>query len=211
MKTLLYLSLTIISWTYSLSGKSQSQEIQQLLLNIQKLEQLKSILAQMKQGYSVISGGYERIKGLTKGNFDLHKDFLDKLLQVSPTVRNYYKVGQIINIQRSILSQCSRLRFISQNSQSFAPAEQRYLSGVQENLLQATLKQLEALAMLLTNSQLRMSDGERLAGIDQVYRTVQDQLAFIQTFNSRSTLLRAGRAAEQVDIKSARRLHRVTP
>ena len=195
----------------SLKCKSQSQEIQQLLLNIEKLEQLKSILSQMKQGYSIISAGYERIKGLAKGNFDLHKAFLDKLLQVSPTVRNYYKVTRIISTQRSVLSECTRLRQLSQNNQAFAPTEQRYLSGVQGNLLQATLKQLEALAMLLTNNQLRMSDGERLAGIDRIYGSVKDQLAFIQNFNAHSKLLGAGRQMEQTDVNSSRRLHQIEP
>lgn len=45
---------------------AQSQEAQQLLLNVEKLSQLKQILTDMKKGYQVISTGYNTIEGLSK-------------------------------------------------------------------------------------------------------------------------------------------------
>ena len=39
------------------------------------------------------------VKDMTEGNFSLHKTFLDALMQVSPAVKNYKRVGDIINYQ----------------------------------------------------------------------------------------------------------------
>ena len=67
--------------------KAQSYEAQQLLLDVQKLSQLKQMLADLKKGYEVLYEGYTNIKNISKGSFDLHQAFLDGLLEVSPAVK----------------------------------------------------------------------------------------------------------------------------
>ena len=71
----------VILWLFliSFSGQvvAQSTEIQQLLLNVEKLAQLKKILSNMKKGYEIVSNGYNTIKDISKGNFNLHEAFLD--------------------------------------------------------------------------------------------------------------------------------------
>ena len=76
--------LWVILYSYSGQVVAQSTEIQQLLLNVEKLAQLKKILGNMKKGYEIISTGYNTIKDISKGNFNLHEAFLDALMQVSP-------------------------------------------------------------------------------------------------------------------------------
>src|SRR4051812_4125515 len=82
----------------STQSKAQEQEIQQLLLDVEKLAQLKNILTDLKKGYEILSGGYQTIKNISEGNFNLHQTFLDGLLQVSPVVRNYKRVADIISL-----------------------------------------------------------------------------------------------------------------
>src|SRR5690606_33421208 len=87
------------------STQGQVQESMQLALNIEKLAQFKQILSNMKKGYEALSGGYNTIKGISQGNFKLHQAFLDGLMQVSPTVRNYRKVGEIVNYQVTLVNE----------------------------------------------------------------------------------------------------------
>ena len=51
----------------------QAQELEELALDIEKLAQFKQILSDMKKGYTILSGGYNTIKNLSQGNFNLHK------------------------------------------------------------------------------------------------------------------------------------------
>jgi outer membrane lipoprotein-sorting protein len=44
----------------SCSAFSQSQEAQQLLLNVEKLAQLKQILKDLYKGYEIVSKGYNQ-------------------------------------------------------------------------------------------------------------------------------------------------------
>src|SRR6266542_6719166 len=83
----------------TLTVQAQSAEIQQLLLDVQKLSALKGILNDMYKGYEIVSNGYETIKNISEGNFNLHEAFLDGLLAVSPAVQNYKRIANIINNQ----------------------------------------------------------------------------------------------------------------
>ncbi|MFX9630904.1 hypothetical protein ABTO69_20345, partial [Acinetobacter baumannii] len=58
-------------------GKAQSDEVQQLLLNVEKLAQFKKILQNMYDGYKLLHKGYTAVKNISEGNFSLHKTFLD--------------------------------------------------------------------------------------------------------------------------------------
>src|SRR5690606_24071312 len=97
----IWLSILIIGT--NLSVKAQSKEIQQLMLNYEKLTQLKNILTDMKKGYQVVSNGYTAIKDISEGNFNLHDAFIEGLLSVSPAIKNYKRVPDIIQYQKYII------------------------------------------------------------------------------------------------------------
>jgi len=96
--------ILLLSAIISRTVQAQSEELQQLALNIEKLAQFKKILSDMKKGYEILNGGYNTIKDLSEGNFSLHKTFLDGLMAVSPSVQRYKKVSDIISYQKSILT-----------------------------------------------------------------------------------------------------------
>jgi hypothetical protein len=84
---------------------SQSQEAEQLLLDVEKLTQLKQILKDLYKGYEIVSKGYNTIKDISQGNFNLHKTFLDGLLDVSPAVKKYKRIIDIISLQSSLVKE----------------------------------------------------------------------------------------------------------
>ncbi len=186
---------------------AQSQEIQQLLLNIEKLSQFKEILKDMKKGYEILTKGYKSVKDLSQGNFTLHKTFLDALMQVSPVVRNYKKVGDIINNQILLLKESKTAfnRFSKNNS--FNESELKYFQGIYSNMTKESLRNLDDLTTILTADKLRMSDDERLEAIDKICVQMQDKLEFIRSFNNASSILVLQRAKETADVNSVREMH----
>jgi DNA repair ATPase RecN len=124
-KGILILFIIITGSSSKLSA--QAEEIEQLLLNVEKLAQLKQILADLKKGYEIVSKGYTTIKNISEGNFNLHKTFLDGLLEVSPTVRNYKKVAGIINHQIAIVKEYKQAFSRFKEEGNFTPGEIDYL------------------------------------------------------------------------------------
>ncbi|GAA4906279.1 TerB family tellurite resistance protein [Mucilaginibacter defluvii] len=187
--------------------KAQDQEIQQLLLNVEKLAQFKSILADMKKGYEVVSTGYNKVRDISQGNFSLHKTFLDGLLAVSPAVRNYRKVGEIVSYQLKLVSEYHTAfdRFKTDNN--FAPDEIAYLGRTYNNLIDQSLKNLNELFNVVTAGKMRMTDDERIAAIDRIHADMQDKLMFLRTFNKSTTVLQMQRLKERNDAQAMRKIH----
>ena len=206
MKKILILILTVSMTIVSNKANAQSAEIQQLILNIEKLSQFKKILSDMKKGYELLSGGYKTVKDMAEGNFSLHKTFLDALMQVSPVVRNYKRVGDIINFQMLLMKESKNglNRFVK--SGNFSEKEISYFEKVYGNLLSQSLRDLDELTMVVTADKLRMSDDERLHAIDGIYLQMQDKLLFLRNFNASSNVLALQRAKEAKDVYASREL-----
>jgi len=205
MKKLIII-LGIVLFTFPMANKAlaQKDEIAQLLLNVEKLAQFKQILSDMKKGYKILNGGYNTIKDLSEGNFSLHKTFLDALMEVSPTVKNYKRVADIINYQVILVKEykSSFNRFKRDNN--FNQQELAYLGRVYENLFKQSLNNLDDLVTIITANKLRMSDDERLKAIDKIFDDMQDKLLFLRHFNNNTTVLAVQRAKERNDANTMR-------
>jgi len=199
--------LMIIS--FSTTSFSQSDEAKQLLLNVEKLAQLKQILKDMYKGYEIVSKGYNTIKNISEGNFDLHKVFLDGLMQVSPVVKKYKRFIDIIESQGKIVKEYKSAFSRFKKSGQFNLTEIKYMSQVYTSLLDRSLQGLDELLMVITANQLRMSDEERLAAIDKIFAGMEDKLSFLRSFNRGNTVLAMQRGKESNDTRISQQIYGV--
>jgi DNA repair ATPase RecN len=188
----------------STGANAQSTEAQQLLLNWEKLMQFKKILQNMYDGYKILHKGYTAVKDISEGNFTLHKGFLDALLEVSPAVRKYKRIGDIISYQIRIVKDYKAAFAQFKEDKQFTPQEIEYLGKVYGNLLGQSLKSLEELFMVITAGELRMSDDERLQAIDRIYEGIVEQFSFLKEFNGNTALLSLQRKTEETEVKMSR-------
>jgi hypothetical protein len=188
-------------------GNAQAREIQQLLLNWEKLRQLEEILDNMYRGYKILDKGYNTIKNIAEGNYTIHELFLDGLMAVNPAVRNYKRVPFILDYQQMLLREYKRAYNRFRQDPNFSSEELEYLSLVYGSLFDASLKNLDELMMIITAAKLRMSDDERLAAIDRIFFDMEDKLVFLRRFNSSTQLLAIQRAKSRSDVKTMRSLY----
>jgi len=198
-KLIIILGIVLFSLPVSKKALAQTDEIAQLLLNVEKLAQFEQILSDMKKGYEILSGGYNTIKDLSHGNFSLHKTFLDALMEVSPTVKNYKRVVDIIRYQVILIKEYKSAFNRFKRDNNFNQQELAYLGRVYENLFKQSLNNLDDLVTIITANQLRMSDDERLGAIDRIFADMQDKLLFLRHFNNNTTVLALQRAKEKND------------
>ena len=209
MKKLIVLLISL-NTVFTSNVSAQSIEVQQLLLNVEKLAQFKQILSDLKRGYEIVSQGYSTIKDLSQGNFNLHKTFLDGLLQVSPNVRKYKRIADIINNQLLLVKEYKNAFKRFKQDKNFNPQEIEYLGKVYTNLLQRSFDDLDELLTLITDHELRMSDDERIEAINRVFHNMQDKLLFLRHFNNKTTILALQRAKDKNDVATVRTLYGIT-
>lgn len=206
MKTIFLLSLLSLS---SIASHAQSTEVQQLVLNLEKLRQLEEILDNMYKGYKILSKGYNTIKDIAERNYSMHQLFMDGLMAVSPAVRNYRRIPQIIAYQKLLLSEYTRAYKRFRQDPHFTVEEIEYLARVYDALFDASLKNLDELVMIITASKLRMSDDERLLAIDRIYHDMEDKVVFLRSFNGETQLLAIQRARATGDATTMQKLYGV--
>lgn len=206
-KLIIILVFALFSLSMANKVMAQRDEIAQLLLNVEKLEQFKQILSDMKNGYEILSGGYNTIRDLSQGNFSLHKTFLDALMEVSPTVKKYKRVADIINYQVILVKEYKSAFARFKRDNNFNPEELDYLGRVYGNLFKQSLNNLDDLVTIITANQLRMSDDERLGAIDKIFADMQDKLLFLRHFNNNTTVLAVQRAKEKNDANTMRLIY----
>lgn len=194
-------------------SKAQSVDdcIQQLILDYEKLASLKNILSQMYHGYEVLSKGYNAVKGVAQGNFSLHEAFLDGLYRVSPTVRKYPRITDIISDQATLVSEYRQASGSFSRSGRFKSDELAYMMAVYNNLVSVSLQNLDNLIMIITDSQLRMSDAERLTAIDRLYLENHSQLTYLQRFNDQASAMAKQRVTIEQDKQAVQSIYGIKP
>jgi len=190
MKRLLQLLLVgCLTVGFCGTANAQVQEAEQLALDIQKLAQMKSILTEMYDGYKILTSGYNTVKSLAQGNFNLHQDFLNGLLSVSPTIKKYGRVADIITAQTTLVSEYKTAFNNFKNAQVFSSNELSYINTIFGNLFDQSVDNLDELVNIITDSKLRMSDAERLTAIDHIYDEMTDKISFLRSFSNRTGML----------------------
>jgi hypothetical protein len=196
----------VLAFALPSSSHAQVQELEQLALDIEKLAQMKSILTEMYKGYEILTGGYNTIKSIAEGNFNLHSAYLNSLLQVSPAIKSYVRVADIITSQATLVTEYKAALKTFTGSGQFSATELNYLSTVYGNLFNKSLDNLDELVMVLTDSKLRASDAERLSSIDHIYTDMQDKLNFLRMFNGQAAVQGAQRQHNLQDINNVQSL-----
>jgi hypothetical protein len=207
MNRILFAALLPLMLGFGVSCRAQSTEVQQLLLNVEKLSQFKNILEDMKKGYTVVMGGYNTIRNISQGNFSLHEFFLDGLMLVSPEVKKYRRVVDIIDYQKALVKEYKRAYERFQRSGNFAIGELAYLGRVYKQLFDQSVDNLDELAMVITSSKLRMNDEERLAAIDRIFASTEEKLMFLRYFNEQGLLLNKQREKERSEMGMIREIY----
>lgn len=205
MKTIFLILLLTGSVTRS---SAQSDEVQQLMLNYEKLLQLKNILADMKKGYELVSAGYNAVRDISRGNFDLHNSFLARLKAVNPAIKQYAGVAEIIGIQQDILKEYRAAFNQFKASDLLSEGEIGYLDKVYSGLFSQTLRDTDELLTVITASDLSMTDAERLAAIDRIHSEALDKRRFLRNFNTSTGILVLQRGKESRQVSDLTRLYR---
>jgi len=203
----LFLLLLLTGSVLPRQARAQAEEIQQLLLNVEKLNQFRNILSDMKKGYDILHKGYNTVRAISEGSFHLHETFLDGLLAVNPNLQQYQRVADIMAGQQRLVQEYKSAYALYRAHGNFSPEELAYLASVYARLLEHSARHLEELMLVLTSGTLRMHDDERLQVIDRIAAETADKLAFLRHFNRQASLLALQRAREHHDIRAIRQLH----
>lgn len=171
----------ILMVAFTKNVHAQEHEVQVLILDWQKLEQMKKTVKNLKEGYTIVRNGYLKIKGIADGDLELHTVFIDALSDANPVVKEYYKVGEIIEMQIDLIKITKDLNeYVLLDTNYFSSNEIDDTKNITNLVVDYSIKNLDDLIMVLTVSSAEMSTDERLVIIDKIHA---DLLNYVQAVN----------------------------
>jgi len=137
MKLIIVIILFVISsavrgQTYDEWARQKKTQKKYLLEQILALRTYGSYLT---KGYSVVKGGLNTIQQIKQGDLKLHEKFFESFRVVSPAVRQYSKVSDIIDMQFNIAKRSGAELKRWRTSDQLTASEVIYLEDVIGRLL----------------------------------------------------------------------------
>jgi len=197
----------IVMLVFRVSAFSQVQELEQLKINLEKLLQLKMMLAQAKQGYQTLSNGFNAVRDATKGNFDLHKGQLDQLLIVSEKVRSSPTLQRSSRNYEVADQELANWMILVRSLGLFDPKELEEMKKEFLVVITQSKDDQQVLSILLRDGALRMSDGERLSLMEMIASNSDQNLEAVRKKIKIQTAMAVNRAQLKKDRNAIRRLY----
>jgi len=174
---------------------------------IEQIAALQVYISYAQQGYSIANKGLTTVRNIKNGDFNLHRDFISSFKKVNPKIKAYAKVADIIALQLRIISAIKECLKGVKEARQLSIAEIDHCSMVFQNVLNASLENLEQLLEIISDGQLQMKDDERLKRIDALYADMQDKYAFSSSYSEEMAVLTVQRMHQRADIELSKKLN----
>jgi hypothetical protein len=155
-------------------------------------EQISAIygyIVTAEKGYQIAEKGWNTIKEIKNGEFNLHSAFFNSLNTVNPKLTEMAQVAEIISnaiyIKKQISSQLAYLK----NNPLMHSEEITYISQTYSVIAGKTAEAIDELTMVLTDGTLEMDDGLRMERIQAIYHDMNDQYGLVNGLSDHANLL----------------------
>lgn len=186
---------------------AQAQELEQLKINLEKLVQLKLILARAKQGYAMLEKGYNSVRDLSKGNFELHQRELNSLLAVRPAIKQIPALAEMQDNSGAVQGVFDEwLRYV-QTARVFSAVELVGIWAKYSALKEMLADDATQVKLVLTPGVLRMNDAERIAAIEVLASNTAQLCEKMRGFISEQSKIAAARMQDKKDREAMLRFY----
>jgi hypothetical protein len=176
---------------------------------VNQIGALEVYAGSLEKGYDITHSGLTAIHNIKKGDFSLHTEYFNSLSQVSPQIKAYWKIADIIQTEILIVRACTSEGMLLKGARLFTDEEIRYVTSVLTGVLDGCGDLTSQLIDLVTDGKLQMKDDERLSRIDEVHVAIKDREKFVLSFSEGTKMLALQRAKEENDVKVLHRLYGV--
>lgn len=138
---------------------------------------------------------------------DLYGKYFDELARIKSAILYYQRIRDITQMQMSIVEEYKRAKSLFVKDKHFNADELLYMESVYTGILDASLKNIDQLLLVVNSFKVQMDDAKRLEIIEQVALKMQQNYSDLKQFNSQQVNLSLGRAKEAGDLQLIKKLY----
>ena len=210
-KLLTFTMLTVAASAIATTVRAQTfaewfqQKSTQKKYLLQQIAALQVYASYYKAGNNIAHNGLGSITGSLRSENGLHTTYYNNLNHVSPVVKSNKQVSDILLWQKDILTRVNTLDKIA----NLNDGEKKYVIQVKAALFKDCDEQITELQNVVTDSNLKMSDEERLKHIGVIHSAMQNNYRFASAFADQVKVYAVQRSQENNNVISEKKIYGV--
>jgi len=138
---------------------------------------------------------------------DIYKDYFDELWKVKNVLSYYHRIKDISQQQVALVKEYHKAWNGVQQDDHFTPDEVNYIGMVYTGIIDASLKNLDQISLVINSFTTQMSDVKRMGIINRAADAVQKNLNDLQYFNQQNIQLSLQRSKDENDIAVVKKMY----
>jgi len=149
----------------------------------------------------------DEITGWVQKQKDLYAEYFDELWKVKTIISYYYRIKEITDKQLQLVNAYGHAWQLLKNDKHFTTDEIQHMQAVYSGIISESLKNIDALLVVINSFSTQMSDADRLQLINHAADNVDKDYTSLMRFNNQNEMLSLQRARTQDDIDMVKRLY----
>lgn len=143
----------------------------------------------------------------TEKHRKLYKEYYDELWKVKNAIASYQRIKQILERQKGLVTEYKRVWGIIRNDDRFTKNELDYMYRVYSGIMNASVRNLDQVLVVINSFKTQMSDGKRLEIISRCGEEIEQNYFDLKEFNTQNIQLSLSRAKDAHEIEMVKQLY----
>ncbi|MEJ2881498.1 conjugal transfer protein TraI [Pedobacter sp. GR22-6] len=179
-----------------------------------KVQRLQNETIWLQNAQKVIENQLSKLKlgeisDWTERQRQQYADYYQKLWEVKSLITTYKRVRDLAETQAEIVKQYRWAFGLFQKDKHFSPEELLYIEEVYRGILDASIRNLDLVFVVINSFKTQMSDAKRLELISAAADAMDQNYSDLRQFNQQNIMLSMQRAKSALELKTLKEVYEV--
>ena len=147
------------------------------------------------------------ISGWTEQQKQLYSNYYTELGNIKATISKYQRIKDITLKQAALVSEYKQAWSLFRQDNHFNPQELNYMQQVYSGILDASVKNLDEIMLVVSPAKTQMTDEQRLELINKASDHLDENYNDLHQFNNQGIQLSLQRSKDLSDTQSIKKLY----
>jgi len=137
----------------------------------------------------------------------LYADYYQKLWEVKSLIATYQRIKDLAHTQSAIVKEYQWAIGLFHKDKHFSVDELLHMEEVYRGILEASVKNLDQVFMVINSFKTQMSDAARMELIDASAKAMDQNYSDLRAFNNQNITLSIQRSGSDLEVRNLKRLY----
>lgn len=149
----------------------------------------------------------DEISGWVEKQRTLYKDYYEELQKVKSIIAGYQRIKAVSKKQLQLVQEYKRAYNLFKQDKHFTLREIEYMGKVYEGIMDASIKNIDQIFLVVNSFSTQMTDAKRLEIINAAAGKIDQNYTDLVQFNTQNKLLSLYRAKDKQEVEVLRDLY----